>query len=118
MTIPPFLRALLALAIALLLPACAGRQTSTKFTGLRVSTYRGETLAEYVARGPIQSVEGGYKIHAVERHSGAPYAQRIQYPYGWDTTVLGPRIHTWPTEQPAWLAVWEDEHGEVESWEK
>jgi hypothetical protein len=116
MTTPPFLPALLALGAALLLPACASRQTSTRFTAIRVSTYRGETLAEYVARGPIQPTEGGYKIHAVERHSGAPYVQRSRYPYGWDTTVIGPRIHHWPTEKPDWLAQWEDEGGET--WEK
>jgi hypothetical protein len=116
MTTPSLLKVLLALGSVLLLPACTSRQTSPNFTALRVSTYRGETIAEYVARGPIESVEGGFKIHAVERHSGAPYAQHTRYPYGWDTTVLGPRISYWETHKPDWLAAWEDEHGEV--WDK
>jgi hypothetical protein len=113
MTTPSLLKSLLALGCALAFPACTSRQTSAKFTALRVSTYRGETLSEYVARGPVQKVEGGFKIHAVERRSAPPYAQRSRYPYGWDTTVLGPRIHRWETEKPDWLAAWEDEHGEV-----
>ncbi len=97
---------------ALLLPGCASPTTSTKYTAIRVSTYRGETLAEYVARGPISPVEGGYRIHAVERRSGAPFSQLSKYPYGWDTTVIGPRIHYWRVWKPGWLAEWEDEHGE------
>jgi hypothetical protein len=112
----PSLHALLLMVAALLLPACGSRQTSSKFTAIRVSTYRGETLSEYVARGPIQRADGGYKIHAVERRSGAPYVQHSRYPYGWDTTVIGPRIHRWPTEKPDWLAQWEDEQGET--WDK
>jgi hypothetical protein len=99
---------LLLVSGTILLPGCALRQTSSKFTALRASTYRGETLAEYIARGPIRPVEGGYRIHAVERRSGAPFSQLTKYPYGWDTTVLGPRIHHWRTTKPAWLAEWED----------
>lgn len=110
--LPLFL--LLAACAALVLPGCASRQTSAKYTGLRVSTYRGETIAEYVARGPIFPVEGGYQIHAVERWSAGPHPHHSKFPYGWDTTVIGPRIHHWRTSKPVWLAVWEDEHGESE----
>jgi len=116
MTTPRLLPVLLAIACAGLLPACASRQTSPKFTALRVSNYRGEMLAEYVARGPVWSVEGGYKIHAVERRSPPPYPQFNKFPYGWDTTVLGPRIHTWPTAKPHWLAEWEAENGEIDDY--
>ena len=122
MNIPPpaarrfSLPLLLTICGALLLPGCSSRQTSAKFTAIRASTYRGETLAEYVARGPIHPVEGGYQIHAVERRSGAAYSTITKYPLGWDTTVLGPRIHHWRTTKPDWLAEWEE--GQEESWAK
>lgn len=83
-----------------LLSGCA---SSEKFTKLRVTDYRGGTLAEYTARGPIRSVEGGYAITAVERTSGAPHRILSKYPEGWKTTVLGPRIYHWIAEKPAWL---------------
>jgi hypothetical protein len=91
----------LGLCLVFLLPACA---PSEKFTRLRVSDYRGETLAEYTARGGIRPVEGGYRIMAVERISGHPYPTLSKYPLGWHAVVLGPRVSHWRVEKPAWLA--------------
>lgn len=114
MPTPRLLSVLLAIGFACLLPACASHQTSPQFTALRVSNQRGEMLAEYVARGPVWSVEGGYRIHAIERRSPPPFPQFNKYPYGWDTTVLGPRIHTWPVGKPYWLMDWEAENGAID----
>lgn len=106
------------IATLALLAGCASKSTSPDFTALRVSNYRGETIAEYTARGPIKSVEGGYEIHAVERWSPGPHRVHSKYPYGWDTTVLGPRIQHWPTVKPAWLDEREERRGEEnETWE-
>ncbi len=104
----------LAIGTALLLPGCSSPQTSNQYTAVRVSTYRGEIIAEYIARGSVVPVEGGVKIHAVERRSGPPFSQVSRYPYGWDTTVVGPRIHHWPTRQPSWL----DGGDEIDSFAK
>ena len=86
------------------LGAFSGCARSEKFTKLRVTDYRGATLAEYTARGAIRPVEGGYRINAVERESGAPFRILSKYPDGWKTTVLGPRVSHWRGEKPAWLA--------------
>ena len=106
----------LSLGVALLLVGCQTRQTSTHYTALRVSTYRGKLIAEYIARGPVTPTDGGFQIHAVERRSTAPYPQYNRYPYGWDTTVVGPRIHHWRVAKPDWLAA--TPHDDPESYAK
>lgn len=91
-----FLR-LLPIAAALLLSAC---QTYTKF---RVTNYRGDLIAEWIAEGDVDRVGPGYKIKAVERTSGPPLSQTTYYPNGWRTTVAGPHIVRWRTSKPEWL---------------
>ncbi len=44
-----------------------------EFTRFRVTNYRDEVVAEWVARGAVTPLERGYDITAVERTSGAPY---------------------------------------------
>ena len=81
MKLPLFL-----LVAAALLTGC---ETYTKF---RVTNYRDEVVAEWIARGHIARVGNGYRITAVERISGPPYRTITCYPDGWRTTVDGPHI--------------------------
>ena len=99
-------RVLFLLAAVSLLPAC----TVGRYTRFRSANLRGGTLAEWTARGPYYRVSSGYRITAVERISGPPYAHESRYPRGWKTTVTGPVIEHWPTGRPAWL----DEEAKVE----
>lgn len=94
-----FFRLLPLLAAALLLTGCAN-----SFTRFRVSNYRDEIIAEWVARGRVQPIERGYRITAVERISGPPYRTLTRYPDGWRTNVVGPHIWRWRCPKPLWLA--------------
>ena len=96
-------RVLFLLALAALLPGCAGYTRYERYTKFRSSNLRGETLAVWTARGFYYPIAGGYRITAVERVSGPPYPHESRYPHGWKTTVTGPAIESWPTEKPAWL---------------
>jgi hypothetical protein len=102
-------RVLFLLALALLLPACTGYTGYTKF---RSSNLRGETIAEWTARGYYYPTATGYRITAVERISGPPFPHESRFPHGWKTTVTGPSIEHWRTEKPAWL----DEGAAEEGW--
>jgi hypothetical protein len=88
---------LILVAFAALLPGCAG------YTKFRSTNLRGETIAEWTARGFFYPVSGGYRITAVERISGPPLMHRSRYPEGWNTTVTGPNILRWHVEKPMWL---------------
>lgn len=92
-------RILILLLAAVLLPAC----TSSSYTRFRSANLRGETIAEWTARGPYYPVSTGYRITAIERVSGPPYSHKSRYPHGWKTTVTGPAIEKWRTAKPAWL---------------
>lgn len=92
-------RLLLLLAALALTAGCE----SSQYTKLRVTGYRGQLLSEWVAKGPIQRVDRGYRITAVERISGPPYSLLSKYPDGWRTTVTGPHILRWQCGQPYWL---------------
>jgi len=96
---------LLLLLAALVFAGCA----TGEYTKFRVTNQRGEVLAEWVARGKIARTEAGYRITAVERRSGAPYALLSKYPEGWRTTVAGPHIRHWRCGQPFWLYAWESQ---------
>ena len=99
----PRLPLLLAAALTLA-TGCA----SQRFTRLRVTDHHGAVLAEWVARGFIRRSEQGYRITAVERVSGPPFAIVSRYPEGWRTTVTGPHILHWRSGKPLWLYELED----------
>jgi len=86
-------------AAALLLSGC-----QNSFTKFRVTNYRDELVAEWIARGYVVPLERGYGITAVERTSGPPYSMATHYPDGWRTTVAGPHIWHWHCPKPRWLA--------------
>jgi hypothetical protein len=90
-------------AVLILAAGCAGDQTSRHFTRLRVTDQRGHLIAEWVARGRLHPAEHGYRINAVERLSGPPYAIFTRYPDGWRTTVTGPHILRVKCGEPYWL---------------
>jgi len=81
----------------------AGCQTTTEYTKFRVTNYRGELIADWVAEGPFRHVENGYHITAVQRTSGPPYSRTMRYPNGWHTRVDGPHIVFWQCGKPLWL---------------
>ena len=88
------------LALALLGGCCAVRET---YTELRVTNPRGELIADWIARGCIWKIEEGWRVTAVQRTDGPPYPKTTYYPDGWRTTVVGPYVHHWHCEKPAWL---------------
>ena len=94
------LSSLLPIASAALL-LCGCQNTFTRF---RVTNYRDELVAEWVARGFVEPLERGYGITAVERKSGPPYSQVTRYPDGWPTVVTGSHIQHWHCPKPQWLA--------------
>ncbi len=77
-----------------------GCQTYTK---LRVTSYRGDLIADWIAEGAVHKKGPSYEIKAVERTSGPPFSQTTHYPNGWRTTVAGPNIVRWRTGKPFWL---------------
>ena len=79
----------------------AGCQTT--YTKFRVTNYRSELIADWIAEGGYSKVGTGYKIKAVERTSAPPYAQISRYPNGWRTTIDGPHIVYWRCGKPLWL---------------
>lgn len=86
-----------------LLVLALGSLTGCGYNKFRSTNYRGETLAEWTSRGFYYPVTGGYRIKAIERISGEPYAQVSRYPYGRMATVTGPNIVKWRVDRPAWL---------------
>ena len=68
-----FLRFFLPLC-AVALGACQSMPYSTGiYTKFRVTNYRGDLVADWIAEGPYHAVGDGYEIKAVERTSG-PHA--------------------------------------------
>lgn len=100
-----FPRLLLLLAALVLTSGCA----SHRYTKLRVTNHRGETISEWVARGSVQRSPQGYRITAVERLSGPPHPILSKYPDGWHTSVTGPHILHWRCGKPFWLYELENE---------
>ncbi len=90
----PFVLAGFALALA----SC-----QTSYTKFRVTNYRSDLVADWIAEGRYRKVGTGYEIKAVERTSGPPYMQMTRYPNGWRTTVDGPHIVFWRCGKPLWL---------------
>ncbi len=86
-------------------PRADSKGSQTEFTKFRVTNYRGDLIADWVAEGKYQKTDrDGYLIKAVERTSGPPYSQTTRYPNGWNTTVAGPHIIHWLCPKPRWLA--------------
>jgi hypothetical protein len=85
----------------LALPFLGGCETT--YTELRVTNPRGELIADWIARGPIWKIEEGWRVTAVQRTDGPPNRGTTYYPDGWRTTVVGPYVHHWHCEKPAWL---------------
>ena len=87
--------------------ASAACQTSTsrnaRYTKFRVTNYRGELVADWIAEGRFRKVDNGFRIKAVERTSAPPFVQHMRYPNGWNTTVDGPHIVYWNCGKPLWL---------------
>ena len=96
---------LLLASAAMFLTGC---QTYTKF---RVTNYRDEMVAEWIARGHVARAGRGYRITAVQRLSGGAYPTLSRYPDGWRTTVDGPHIVRARCGKPFWL--YQMEKGEV-----
>jgi hypothetical protein len=90
-------RLLLVCAFLIVLPGCLG------YTKFRATNVRGETIAEWTARGFFYPVSGGYRITAVERISGPPHMLESRYPNGIRTVVTGAHIERWHTNKPLWL---------------
>ena len=88
-----------------LLGACAFSLLAcqTQYTKFRVTNYRSELVADWIAEGGYRKAGTGYRIKAVERTSGPPYMQRSRYPNGWNTTIDGPHIVYWRCGKPLWL---------------
>lgn len=90
--------------LAILALLCfAGCQTTRTYTKFRVTNYRGELVADWIAEGPFRRVDNGYQVKAVERTSGPPYSRTIRYPNGWRTHIDGPHIVYWECGKPFWL---------------
>jgi hypothetical protein len=81
----------------------AGCQTTAKYTKFRVTNYRGELVADWIAEGSFRKVDKGYQIKAIERTSGPPFSRTIHYPNGWRTVIDGPHIVYWQCGKPFWL---------------
>lgn len=94
---------LLALGAVIAISGCQTRRGNVEYTKFRVTNYRGELVANWIAEGSTRRVGDSFKIRAVERTSGAPYPQTTRYPNGWKTTVAGPHIVYWRCGKPLWL---------------
>jgi hypothetical protein len=81
----------------------ADTTSATQYMKLRVTNYRGELVADWIAEGPVQKTDNGYRIKAIERTSPPPGAETTRYPNGWNTFVNGPHIVRWPCGKPLWL---------------
>ena len=90
-------RLFLLCALLLFLPGCIG------YTKFRSTNPRGETIAEWTARGFFYPVSGGYHITAIERISGPPHMLESHYPNGLPTVVTGALIERWHTHKPLWM---------------
>lgn len=84
------------------LPVLTGCESP--YTHLRVTNPRGEAIADWVAMGHVCHVEEGYRITALERTDAPPSHGTVRYPDGWRVTVVGPYVHQWPCDKPAWFA--------------
>jgi hypothetical protein len=75
----------------------------TRYTKFTVTDYQGGPIATWVAEGGYSCHEQGYRIRAVERHSGPPYEVHNRYPNGWRAVVTGPNIVRESVAKPEWL---------------
>jgi hypothetical protein len=102
------------LALALLGGCCC--TTHETYSELRVTDLRGKLISDWIARGPIWKgdiADGWFwnpalnqevwHVTAVQRTDGPPYPETTYYPDGWHTSVVGPCVHHWHCEKPAWL---------------
>jgi hypothetical protein len=83
--------------------ASAGCETSRRYTKFRVTNYRGELVADWIAEGNYRKVDNGFRIKAIERTSGPPHSLTTRYPNGWNTHIEGPHIVYWQCGKPWWL---------------
>jgi hypothetical protein len=90
-------RLFLLAACLVLFSGCLG------YTKFRATNPRGETVAEWTARGFFYPVSGGYRITAIDRISGPPYMLESRYPNGRRVTVTGAHIERWHTHKPLWM---------------
>jgi hypothetical protein len=91
-------------AAVLALSACQALPLySSAYTHFRVTNYRGDLIADWVAEGSYRRFGDAYEIKAVERTSGPPLSQTTRYPNGWRTVINGPHIIRTPTGKPYWL---------------
>lgn len=98
----------LLLAFALL-TGCATSYTNNIFTRhrlyrkIRVTDPEGRLIADWIAEGGVWRYDTGYRFKAVERRTGPPYPQLIQYPQGRKVIINGPNIVVMPCGKPEWL---------------
>lgn len=105
----PLLLLLLTLA-ATLLTGCESyfdrhpEFNTRNFKRVRVTNPRGELTADYIAEGGVWKTErNGYRFRAVQRTSGPPFPQTIQYPRGRRVEVNGANIVISRSGKPLWL---------------
>ena len=95
------------LSTMLFMVACSTKPTiqlsPTGYTHLRVTNHRGDTEADWIARGRIRRVDEGFAIKAVAWQGSGPYRSESRYPEGWKTIVSGPHITYWNCDEPLWL---------------
>ena len=98
----------LLLALALL-SGCATSYTNNIFTRhrlyrkVRVTDPEGRLIADWIAEGGVWRHGTGYRFKAVERRTGPPHPQFIQYPQGRNVIINGPNIVVMPCGKPLWL---------------
>ncbi len=95
--------------LPLIIATLAGCATSpwprhAHYHRVRVTNYRGELIADWIAIGPVvRTGENSYRLRAVERFSGPPGMEDVHYPDGRKTEAVGPNIHISPCGEPLWL---------------
>ena len=96
-------RPLLVLLALVLFGGCAGWGDGHTYYRVRVTDPRGTLIADWIAIGWVERIEGGYRFRAVQRLSGAPYPKLIRYPEGRLVEASGPNILVARCAPPAWL---------------
>jgi hypothetical protein len=106
------LQLVLLLVVIVLFSGCVGWDRSTYYR-VRVTDPRGVLIADWVAEGWVQRIEGGYRFRAVQRLSGGPWAKLIRYPQGITVEASGPNILISRCDPPVWLHPGYVEHTRV-----
>jgi hypothetical protein len=96
-----FLRPLLVVVAIAVFSGCAG--FGGGYHQVRVTEPRGGLIADYITRGWVERIEGGYRFRALQRLSGGPWPQLIRYPEGRIVEATGPNILVARCGPPAWL---------------